>query len=79
MDIQVNRSPGGMHVLLRLPEETNDTALAEQLLASGMSVQALSRWYLSSQRHSGLLLSFTNCATAAQGEQLGALICKMLR
>lgn len=78
MGIQVNRSPGGMHVLLRLPEETNDTALAEQLLARGMSVQALSRWYLSSKPNSGLLLSFTNCASAAQSEQLGALICKML-
>ena len=76
--IQVDRSPGGMHLLLRLPEETSDTALAEQLLARGMSVQALSRWYLSSQRHSGLLLSFTHCATAAQSEQLGALISKML-
>ncbi|MFG0532438.1 PLP-dependent aminotransferase family protein [Pseudomonas sp. yb_2] len=76
--VQVDRSPGGMHLLLRLPEDTNDIALAEQLLARGMSVQALSRWYLSSQRHSGLLLSFTNCATAAQSEQLGALISRML-
>ncbi|MCE5977839.1 MocR-like pyridoxine biosynthesis transcription factor PdxR [Pseudomonas sp. JR33AA] len=76
--VQVDRSPGGMHLLLRLPEDTNDIALAKQLLARGMSVQALSRWYLSSQRHSGLLLSFTNCATAAQSEQLGALISKML-
>jgi len=72
--MQVERSPGGMHVVLLLPEGVSDTALAEQLLAKGMAVQPLSRWSVSSRRQSGLLLSFTNCASAAQGEQLGALI-----
>ncbi|MNW18427.1 hypothetical protein D3C71_2179910 [compost metagenome] len=67
-----------MHLVLRLPEDVSDTALAEQVLARGMSVQALSRWAASSQRQSGLLLSFTNCATTAPGEQLGALISKLL-
>jgi GntR family transcriptional regulator/MocR family aminotransferase len=76
--LQVERSPGGMHLVLRLPEDVSDTALAEQVLARGMSVQALSRWAASSQRQSGLLLSFTNCATTAPGEQLGALISKLL-
>lgn len=76
--MQVERSPGGMHLVLRLPKDVNDTALAEQLLGRGMSVQALSRWAASSQRQSGLLLSFTNCATAAPGEQLGAAISTLL-
>ncbi len=76
--MQVEPSPGGMHLVLRLPEDVSDTALAEQVLARGMSVQALSRWAASSQRQSGLLLSFTNCATTAPGEQLGALISKLL-
>lgn len=76
--MQVERSPGGMHLVLRLPEGVNDTALVEQALANGMSVQALSRWGVASPGQSGLLLSFTNCATAAQGEQLGALISKAL-
>lgn len=76
--MQMQRSPGGMHLVLRLPEDVSDTALAEQVLARGMSVQALSRWAASSQRQSGLLLSFTNCATTAPGEQLGALISKLL-
>ncbi|WP_412765808.1 PLP-dependent aminotransferase family protein [Pseudomonas sp. NGC7] len=76
--MQMERSPGGMHLVLRLPEDVSDTALAEQVLARGMSVQALSRWAASSQRQSGLLLSFTNCATTAPGEQLGALISKLL-
>ena len=76
--MQLERSPGGMHLVLRLPDGVSDTALAEQVLAKGMSVQALSRWAASSQRQSGLLLSFTNCATAAPGEQLGALISKAL-
>ena len=76
--MQMERSPGGMHLVLRLPEDVSDTALAEQVLARCMSVQALSRWAASSQRQSGLLLSFTNCATTAPGEQLGALISKLL-
>ena len=76
--LQVDRSPGGMHLVLRLPDHISDTALAKQVLAKGMSVQALSAWAASSQRQSGLLLSFTNCATTAPGEQLGALIGKLL-
>ncbi|MDH4562816.1 PLP-dependent aminotransferase family protein [Pseudomonas sp. BN411] len=76
--MQLERSPGGMHLVLRLPDGVSDTALAEQALAKGMSVQALSRWAASAQRQSGLLLSFTNCATAAPGKQLGALISKAL-
>lgn len=31
--LQVERSPGGMHLVLRLPEDVSDTALAEQVLA----------------------------------------------
>ncbi|MFY1664351.1 PLP-dependent aminotransferase family protein [Pseudomonas sp. Pseu.R1] len=76
--MQVERSPGGMHIVLRLPEGVSDIAMAEQLLANGMSVQPLSRWALASRPQSGLLLGFTNCATAARGEQLGALISKAL-
>ena len=74
----VERSPGGMHLLLRLPQGVSDTLLAEQLLAKGFAVQALSPWHLALPRRSGLLLSFTNCASAAQGEQLGALISEKL-
>lgn len=77
-DMRVARSPGGMHVVLRLPEEVSDTALAEQLLAKGMAVQPLSRWSVSLERQTGLLLSFTNCASAAQAEQLGALVSQAL-
>ncbi|GLK90221.1 MocR-like pyridoxine biosynthesis transcription factor PdxR [Pseudomonas turukhanskensis] len=76
--IRVEPSPGGMHLVVRLADDVNDIALAEQLLAKGYSLQALSRWAASTQRISGLLLSFTNCATTAQAEQLGALIGKAL-
>ncbi|MEM9993910.1 MAG: hypothetical protein AAGE79_07205, partial [Acinetobacter pittii] len=59
--LRVEPSPGGMHLVLRLPPGISDTTLAEQLLAKGFSVQALSRWAASTRRESGLLLSFTNC------------------
>ncbi|WP_341524135.1 hypothetical protein AABC73_14435 [Pseudomonas sp. G.S.17] len=74
----MERSPGGMHLVLRLPEDVSDMPLAKQVLAKGMPLQALSRRAASLQRQSGLLLSFTNCATTAPGEELGAWISKLL-
>lgn len=71
---QVEPSPGGMHLLLRLPGEGSDLLVAERLLAHGVAGQPLSPWWASERRGSGLLVSFTNCATASQAEQLGVLI-----
>ena len=71
---QVAPAPGGMHLLLRLPGQATDLALAERLLAQGMAGQPLSSWWASPRRDSGLLVSFTNCATASQAERFGALV-----
>ncbi|MEN0109048.1 MAG: PLP-dependent aminotransferase family protein [Pseudomonas sp.] len=72
--LRVEPSPGGMHLVLRLPPAVNDIALAEHLLSKGFSVQALSRWAASAPGESGLLLGFTNCTNPAQAEQVGNLI-----
>lgn len=72
--LRVEPSPGGMHLVLRLPGECSDRALADRLLTEGMAVQALSRWSASAQADSALLLSFTNCTSPAQAQRLGELI-----
>jgi len=76
--LRAEPQPGGMHLVLRLPGERTDQPLADRLLTHGMAVQALSRWWASDRTDSALLLSFTNCTTPAQAEQLGALIRKLL-
>ncbi|MNR62712.1 hypothetical protein D3C85_1848150 [compost metagenome] len=63
-----------MHLVLRLPGERSDLPLAEKLLAQGLAVQPMSRWWASERSDSAILLSFTNCTTAAQAERLGLLI-----
>ncbi|MDD0841267.1 MocR-like pyridoxine biosynthesis transcription factor PdxR [Pseudomonas sp. Gutcm_11s] len=72
--LKVEQSPGGMNLVLRLPGDASDRPLADHLLAHGMAVQALSRWWASSRRDSALLLSFTNCTSPEQAQHLGELI-----
>lgn len=72
--LRTEPQPGGMHLVLRLPGERSDQPLAEKLLAQGMAVQPMSRWWASERSGSAILLSFTNCTTPAQAERLGALI-----
>lgn len=72
--LRAEPQPGGMHLVLRLPGERTDQPLAEKLLAHGMAVQPMSRWWASGRTDSAILLSFTNCTSPAQAERLGALI-----
>jgi len=72
--LRTEPQPGGMHLVLRLPGERSDQPLAEKLLAQGMAVQPMSRWWASQRSDSAILLSFTNCTTPAQAERLGILI-----
>ncbi len=72
--LQTEPQPGGMHLVLRLPGARTDQPLAEKLLAQGLAVQPLSRWFASGRTESAILLSFTNCTDPAQAERLGELI-----
>jgi len=72
--LRTEPQPGGMHLVLRLPGARSDLPLAEKLLAQGLAVQPMSRWWASERTDSALLLSFTNCTTPAQAERLGSLI-----
>ncbi|MEI2416710.1 PLP-dependent aminotransferase family protein [Orrella sp. JC864] len=76
--LQVEPQPGGMHLVLRLPEGSDDQALAARLLEHGMAVQPLSPWWASGRRDPGLMLSFTHCADPAPAERLGRLLAQWL-
>ncbi|MCY1292017.1 enduracididine biosynthesis enzyme MppQ [compost metagenome] len=53
---------GGMHVMLHLPANTDDVALANRARANGMMINALSPMGLRTRTGPGLLLGFTNIA-----------------
>ncbi|KAF1045193.1 MocR-like pyridoxine biosynthesis transcription factor PdxR [Xylophilus sp.] len=72
--LQAAPQPGGMHLVVRLPGERTDVPLAERLLAHGMAVQPMSRWWASGRGDAAILASFTNCTDPALAERLGALI-----
>ena len=72
--LRAEPQPGGMHLIVRLPTPGSDRPLAERLLAHGMAVQPLSSWWASRRNDAAILLSFTNCTTPTQAEQLGRLI-----
>jgi GntR family transcriptional regulator/MocR family aminotransferase len=54
-----------MHVLLRLPPNTDDVVLASQARAQGMAINALSPMGLRASTGPGLLLGFANIAPDA--------------
>ena len=72
--VRVEPSPGGMHLVLRLPSEASDRRLAEQLLQEGMAVQPLSPWWVGAPQGPAILASFTNCPQPEQAERLGELV-----
>ncbi|MCL6315358.1 PLP-dependent aminotransferase family protein [Pectobacterium atrosepticum] len=72
--IRIDSQPGGMHLVLRLPDKFSDRQLADRLLAQGIAVQPLSRWAVSGSGDNALLVSFTNCTTVMESERLAALI-----
>ncbi|MBD1589730.1 PLP-dependent aminotransferase family protein [Pseudomonas typographi] len=56
---------GGMHLLAGL-NDGGDIDLAQRAAAAGLAVGSLSRWYLQAPARQGLLLGFTNIASADQ-------------
>ncbi|TRX73937.1 MocR-like pyridoxine biosynthesis transcription factor PdxR [Pseudomonas mangiferae] len=69
-DLTVNRQAGGMHLLARLRKGVDDGWLADRANAAGLAVQALSCWTLEAPAAPGLLMGFTNLASAEQAEAL---------
>lgn len=69
--LSVHPQAGGMHVLADLVGPQEDRVLAAAAQAGGLSVQALSDWRVRRAGPGGLLMGFTNFATA---EEAGAAV-----
>ncbi len=76
--LRIDTPPGGMHLILRLPEGQSDRALAARIRADGMYAEALSAWTVRGDSPPALLLNFTNIedehAAAALGERISKLL-----
>jgi GntR family transcriptional regulator / MocR family aminotransferase len=58
--LAIDLQPGGMHLVARLPQGTDDTALAAGLVKRGLGPSPLSPWGVAAPYAPGLLISFTN-------------------
>ncbi|WP_419795325.1 PLP-dependent aminotransferase family protein [Pseudomonas palleroniana] len=72
--LRVDEQAGGINLLVRLEVAVSDQAVAEAANAAGLAVQALSVWTLGAHREQGLLMGFTNVATAQQASELALLL-----
>jgi GntR family transcriptional regulator/MocR family aminotransferase len=52
----------GLHLILNLPEEADDVAIASEANAHNILVRPLSRYYLTEERKKGLLMGFASLA-----------------
>lgn len=68
--LRVELQAGGIHLLARLNESEDDSALAARAQGAGLAVMALSQWARKYPCGSGLLLGFTNIASAEQALHL---------
>ena len=62
--LQIRPQAGGMHVLADVQTAQDDRVLAAAARAGGFAVQALSDWRVRGTGPGGLLMGFTNIATA---------------
>lgn len=76
--VRIDAQPGGMHLVLRLPEGYCDHDLVERLLADELYAEALSDWTIGAAGAPGLLLNFTNVASAQAAEEFGQRIRALL-
>ena len=68
--LQIDAQAGGMHLLAHLPPGTDDRAIVTAARQVGLSMEALSGWYLQAPTRSGLLMGFTNVAQASDATQI---------
>lgn len=76
--LSVDHQVGGMHLVTRLIEGTDDRAIVAKAKSAGLSVHALSNWYLDAKTESGLLLGFTNVTDKEQALLLATRLAEMI-
>ena len=68
--LQVDLQAGGIHLLATLSRDQDDRILSARAAQHGLSVYALSAWRVQAEGPPGLLLSFTNIASAQDASSL---------
>ena len=63
--LQIDPQAGGMHVVAGLGEG-DDVQIARRARGEGIAVEPLSQWYLGGKVRQGLVMGFTNVASAEQ-------------
>lgn len=70
----VELAPGGMHLLIRLPDGVDDGEAARRALAAGLAPTALSGLSIAHHSGDGLLLAFTNVRQEDAAGLVGRLV-----
>lgn len=75
--LQINPQAGGMHVLAGMVEG-DDVEFTRRAKALGVSIEPLSQWYLGDATRQGLVMGFTNVASAEQASALAQRLVQCL-
>lgn len=70
--LKVDPQAGGINLLVRLLVDVPDTQVARRARAAGLAIEALSHWQLTAGKEGGLLMGFTNVASAEQAREVAA-------
>ena len=73
---RVRLEDGGMHLLLDVPEDRDDIAMARVAHEAGFGIHALTGWRRGAPGRRALLLGFTNIATKDEAERV---VTKLMR
>lgn len=71
---RVETGPGGLHILVRIPADIDDSHLARLAHGAGLAVTALSNLAVAHDAGRGLLLGFTNVAVDDAPAMAGRLV-----
>lgn len=77
--LRVDEQAGGINLLARLLVPVPDSVVAEAANNVGLAVNALSSWTLEPGGGQGLLMGFTNVATAEQANELAVKLLHIFR
>jgi GntR family transcriptional regulator/MocR family aminotransferase len=72
-DVEIRGAAAGMQLLLILPDETDDVAVADRARARGVAVSALSPLHLTPRPERGLLLGYGRLLEPSIGNAVAAL------
>jgi len=72
--VTIDLARGGMHLVARFSSRAGDETLARRAQRAGLNCQALSPRYLGQTKQEGLLMGFTNVATAQEAARLAAAL-----